>query len=346
MSKFVDYKALKQAVSMVQILDRYGLRTTLRQSGDSLSGACPIHGGHNKTQFRVSVSKNCWNCFGKCKRGGNIIDFVALKEGIGFRDAALLIQEWFGLTTTPEAECGEHKEEPKPTAPQPAKQPITSGEKPESEEGEGGENKPLGFELKHLEPAHPYLAERKLSAETITAFGLGYCSKGTMAGRIAIPIHNVHGELVAYVGRWPGEPPSGQGRYKLPKGFRKSLEVFNLHRAAAENAAIPLVVVEGPIDCMWLWQAGIRKVVSIMGSSLSLAQETLLVNAVGPEGKIILFFDGDDAGVQCAQNVLARIAPHCFIRWVKLPNRKQPTDCSPDDLGDLFGLASNSMEVK
>src|SRR5690349_252220 len=97
-SGFVDYKAVKAAVSIVQILDRYGLTEKLRRANDSLTGSCPIHNGDNPTQFRVSISKNCWNCFGKCKRGGNVIDFVSLKEGISFRQAALRIQEWFGLS--------------------------------------------------------------------------------------------------------------------------------------------------------------------------------------------------------------------------------------------------------
>src|SRR5579885_1830511 len=99
-TRFVDYKAVKAAVSIVQILERYNLLQSFHRSADSYSGRCPLHNGDNPTQFRVSISKNCWNCFGKCKRGGNVIDFVSLKEGIGFRDAALRIQEWFHIEST------------------------------------------------------------------------------------------------------------------------------------------------------------------------------------------------------------------------------------------------------
>jgi hypothetical protein len=59
--------------------------------------------------------KNCWNCFGKCKRGGNVIDFVSLKEGIGFREAALRIQEWFGLESKTPAKATSKMEETNPT---------------------------------------------------------------------------------------------------------------------------------------------------------------------------------------------------------------------------------------
>ena len=81
MSRFVDFKAVKAAVSMLQVLERYGLAESFKRSGNSLSGPCPLHGGENRTQFRVSLEKNCWNCFGTCKGGGNVLDFVARKEG-------------------------------------------------------------------------------------------------------------------------------------------------------------------------------------------------------------------------------------------------------------------------
>ena len=81
-ASWVDFKEIKGRVSIVQILERYGALASLCKNGngDRLSGACPIHGGTNKTHFRVSVSKNCWNCFGKCQCGGNVIDFVAKKR--------------------------------------------------------------------------------------------------------------------------------------------------------------------------------------------------------------------------------------------------------------------------
>src|ERR1700709_2079525 len=114
---WVDFKEIKNRVSFVQILERYGVLESLTKSGmwDRLSGVCPIHGGTNKTHFRVSVSKNCWNCFGRCQAGGNIIDFVAKKEDIEFRDAAVLIEEWF---PGPSPKRGEAKEKPRSDTPQ------------------------------------------------------------------------------------------------------------------------------------------------------------------------------------------------------------------------------------
>ena len=125
-------------------------------------------------------------------------------------------------------------------------------EPPASPEGHAGEtNPPLSFALK-LDPAHPYLAERGLAAETVEAFGLGYCARGMMQGRICIPIHNEHGELVAYAGRWVGPDatiPEGKGRYELPPRFEKSRVLFNLHRI---DDPLHLVLVEGFFGAMRL----------------------------------------------------------------------------------------------
>jgi len=88
----VDYATLKQLVSMAQILDHYQLRDRFHQTGSTLSGPCPLHGGHNPTQFRISLSANCWHCFGDCRAGGSILDFVSRMEGVRLPEAARLIQ--------------------------------------------------------------------------------------------------------------------------------------------------------------------------------------------------------------------------------------------------------------
>ena len=131
-------------------------------------------------------------------------------------------------------------------------------------------NVPLKFRLDKLEREHPYLIkERCLTLETIVDFGIGFCAKGMMAERIAIPIHNAEGGVVAYAGRLPGEPDEDTPKYKLPQGFRKSLEVFNIDRAIKEPADKPLVIVEGFFDCMKIHQNGWRKVVALMGATMS-----------------------------------------------------------------------------
>lgn len=317
---FVDFRAIKSQVNLQQVLERYQLLETFTQtSDDRLSGPCPIHKGQNPTQFRVSLSKNCFNCFGSCGRGGNVIDFVALMEEIPFRDAALKMQEWFNLEPTKPSGKREKKSNPS------------------QEESDPTVNPPLDFTLKTLNLNHPYLDERGLLPETILNFGLGHCGRGLLRGHIAIPIHNPDGELIAYAGRWPGDPEDAQAKYKFPKGFKKSLELFNLHRALEDSPEGPLVLVEGFFDCFALVQGGVHNSVALMGSSLSEAQEELLRSRL-PEGAVIeLLFDRDDAGQRVTEECFERLGDNFDVQGITLPEDiNQPDQLQPDEVAELF----------
>lgn len=313
-SKFIDFKAVKAVLTMEQVLQHYGLLEKMKRSGDSLSGCCPIHKGSNPTQFRVSVSKNVWNCFSECKHGGNTLDFIARMEQVSIHAAALKAIEWFGLdpeamSADSEQSADQPSEVPQDNAPQPkpAKTPAPAAES-------GAPNKPLGFRLDKLEKAHPYLTERGLTPETIIDFGIGFCAKGMMAGRIAIPIHNPEGQVVAYAGRWPGEPAEDTPKYKLPQGFRKSLELFNLDRAIKEPADKPLVIVEGFFACMKLHQHGCRKVVALMGGTLSAAQEELIRKHTNRHSQVIVMLDEDEAGRAGREDIAVRLSCFAFVK--------------------------------
>jgi DNA primase len=56
-SSFVDFKAVKAAITMEAVLEHYGILDKFKRGSDSLSGPCPIHKGSNPTQFRISISK-------------------------------------------------------------------------------------------------------------------------------------------------------------------------------------------------------------------------------------------------------------------------------------------------
>lgn len=338
-SSFIDFKAVKVAITMEQVLQHYGLLDQFKRSGDSLSGPCPIHKGSNPTQFRVSLSKSLWNCFSECKSGGNSLDFIAKMEDATIHAAALKAIDWFGLD--PEAMRTNSKEADK----QPEKSASNTGSKqrpgsklaspaPEKD----APNKPLGFRLEKLDRTHPYLSERELTPETIAEFGLGYCAKGMMAQRIAIPIHNVEGKVVAYAGRIPGEPAGDIAKYKLPQGFRKSLELFNIDRAIKEPAETPLVIVEGFFDCMKLYQHGCRKAVALMGSTMSATQEERIRSHTDSRSQVVIMLDEDEAGRAGRDDIAVRLAKFVFVKIHVFPEEgMQPDQLSAEDVNNLFG---------
>ena len=197
---------------------------------------------------------------------------------------------------------------------------------------EAGSNKPLKFHLE-LDPTHAYLSERGLTPETVAEFGIGYCGKGVMAGRIAIPIQNAEGQLVGYSGRWPGVPPEQRPKYRLPDGFKKSAEVFNLARALKEPPGQPLIIVEGFFDVMKLWQLGVRKCVALMGSSLSATQAGLLTARLTPGSHVIVMFDEDDAGRDGREDVLRRLALRAFVRVIAFAEEdRQPEHLTAEEV--------------
>lgn len=341
-SKFVDFKAVKSAITMEAVLEHYGLLDRFKRSGDSLNGPCPIHKGSNPTQFRVSISKNIWNCFSECKHGGNTLDFISRMDNVSIHAAALKVIEWFHLD--PEAmsaqsdEGGEHSGQAAPSdtasLPKPAaKKAVVATEKTTP-------NAPLKFRLDKLEREHPYLIqERGLTLETIVDFGIGFCRKGMMADRIAIPIHNPEGSVVAYAGRWPGEPAEDTPKYKLPQGFRKSLELFNIDRAIKAPADAPLIIVEGFFDVMKLHQHGCRKVVALMGSTLSAAQEELIRRHTNANSLVIVALDENDAGKAGRDDIACRLSKFCFVRVQEFTEPDmEPEHLSAEDVRSLFNL--------
>ncbi len=192
------------------------------------------------------------------------------------------------------------------------------------------ENKKLGFTLT-LDPAHPYLKEREVPPELVKLFGLGGSNKGTMVGRVAIPIHDVNGELVAYAGRWVrarDELPEGEEKYKLPKGFHKSLELYNLHRVKGYRHQ---VLVEGYFSVIRLHGLKVPAT-ALMGSSVS-DEQVALLRAHCPRLRMLtVMLDGDEAGRKAAEMVAAKLAKHWWVKIATLPDGGQPDTVSETEL--------------
>jgi DNA primase len=332
---FVDFRDIRSRITMEQVLQHYNLLDTFRRSGHSLSGPCPIHKGTNKTQFRVDTERNIWNCFSECKHGGNTLDFIARMENLSIHDAALKVCEWFKIPVQ-EMEAKDD-DAPKPSVG--VRMPLPTPAKPEEDDTP---NPPLKFRLDKLQREHPYLTQdRGLTLETIIDFGLGFFTggKGMMVGHVVIPISNAKSELVAYAGRWPGEPPDKDTpKYKLPPSFKKAQELYNLDRAIKE--AGPMVIVEGFFDVIKLHQHGCRKTVALMGSSLSAAQEQLIRQHVPASGHVIVMLDENLAGQAGRKDIAGRLAEHCLVRtYVFNQPGKEPEHLTADEVKTIIGGA-------
>ena len=329
MGTWVDFQAIKQAVTIEQVLGRYGIK--LKRTGKELHGRCPIHQGKGDDSFRANTEKNAFQCF-SCQAKGNVLDFVAAMEKCSVRDAGLKLQDWFGLAAGNGAQAAAPKAAV--TGSQLAREKRAGEESFSTKEGtNGGEkepNKPLAFQLRGIDHGHAYLAGRGIDKETAEHFGVGFfAGKGSMSGRVAIPIHNEQGELLAYAGR---SIDNTEPRYKLPAGFHKSLDLYNLHRAIATGQR-GLIVVEGFFDCIKVHQAGFPFVVALMGCSMSEEQERLLVKHAD---MVLLMLDGDEAGRQGTDECLRRLARQVWVKVAYVPDGKQPDQMTSEELKGLL----------
>jgi len=342
---YVSFAEVKAKVPIPEALAALGLVDRFQRNGEVLTGICPLpahkHGPHpNPEQFKINRKDGVWlwHCFGDCKKGGDVVELV--KEMTGYDDAH--VRFWFAEKfgdrlalgkprgrETPEKDAAD--EEPEGEAPQvPPAKASTPPEKP-------APLKPLRFHL-ILEPEAPYLRKRGLTAETIQRYGLGLCSRGVLKGYVAIPVygwpHPEDANPLAYLGRWPGDKDTpDRPRYRWPEGFPKSRVVYGLAQAMEGTEGQPLIVVEGPFKVYHLVQGGFPATVAIFGSSLSDEQAAILV---GTGRRIVLFFDGNEAGQTGMRLAAAKLITKTFVRVVRLPEDKEPDDYGPEQLRELL----------
>ncbi len=322
----LDFAVIKEQASFLLILQRYGIKHN--GSRGQLMVCCPFH-SDKRPSLSVNMEQKLYHCF-SCGEEGDVFHFVAALEKVSIGEAARIVAGACGIPLNGE----------KPLAPGPPKHLERHPEDRESqtsraasppvravESGAEADQKPLGFTLK-LNQGHPYLFWRGLTPELIEEFGLGYSkSRVYMPGRVCIPIHCQEGELVAYAGRWAcDEVPPGVPKYLLPRGFKKSDVLFNLHRVASADH---VVLVEGYWSVFRLYALGIPAV-ALMGRTLSRAQEELL--ACSGARFLTLLLDGDEPGRKAAQALLPRLTRNWFVYQALLPDGQQPDTVDEEEL--------------
>ena len=316
MSNWVNFREVKTQIRLADVIRSYGVK--LQSSGPGcLRGRCPLPAHSSKDSalsFSINTARNVWACHSQsciAKRGGaiggNVLDFVAVMEGCTIRDAALILKGRFEVPG-----------------------PSSSGNDRARRPTVAASNRALGFRLFGVDPSHHYIAARGISLATARLFGIGYYSgRGYLSSRVVIPIHNRAGELIAYAGR---SINTEQPKYRLPPAFRKSGELFNLHRAAREPCC-RVLVVEGFFDCIKVHQAGFPNVVALMGCSLSGQQADLLTRHFA---EAILLLDGDEAGERATAKITATLSETMKVYRGRVPQGRQPDELLPAELRSVI----------
>ncbi len=351
-ARFLDDLRDRTALS-----DVVGRRVRLVKKGREFSGLCPFH--KEKTpSFTVNDEKGFYHCFG-CGAHGSAFDFVMETEGLEFREAVSKLAADVGMEVPQDSPEERQRAERKKTLYDVVEAATLYFERA----------------LRQPEGAHAlaYLKERGLSDETIQKFRLGFAPDKREAlksalgpqghsdaeleaagliikrddgstyerfrGRVMFPILDRRARVVAFGGRIMGSDKGVAKYLNSPETdlFHKGRLLYALDTAqVAARAGQALVVTEGYMDVIALYQAGFQGAVAPLGTALTEEQIAELWKIV-PEP--VLCFDGDNAGVRAATRAAERALPllraGVGLRFAALPQGEDP-----DSLVQTKGVAA------
>jgi DNA primase len=153
--------------------------------------------------------------------------------------------------------------------------------------------------------------------------------------RITIPGHSEYGALCGFIGRTPIEATP---KYLYTPGYPKSFTLFNLHRAK-KHGDNGIIVVEGSLDVMRIHDLGYPNVTGILGSSLSVAQQKLLIKYTD---KVYFMFDNDAAGLKANMQAIEAMKNQLNTYYISLGKLKDPGDIR--DKATLDYLVSHAKD--
>lgn len=304
---------LKEKLNIIDVVASY---VSLEKRGSNYWACCPFH--HEKTpSFSVSEPDQFYHCFG-CGESGDIIKFVKEMENVDFMDAVKILAERAKLSM-PQTNYDNQK-----TVEQKRKRDTILKILNDSAHFYL-DNLNSGKADEHIE----YILKRQIPANVVRTFGLGaslnfndlpayLIKKGygkqdlldsgvinsvdgrlvdSQGGRLIFPIINAMGEVIAFGGR--ALKKVNFGKYKNTKDtlvFNKSKTLYNINllkKLKTTQTIKEVIMVEGYMDAISLYQAGFKNVVASMGTSLTQDQARLIKRYTE---NVLISYDGDAAG--------------------------------------------------
>lgn len=298
---------IKAKLDLREYVSQY---TELRRTGNTWRGACPIHGGENKSAFTV-FPHGTFYCF-SCGASGNVINFVAEHEHITYEAATEKLAEMLNIDVSSSVEYVRQR-----NIIQEYRHKVDTAQK----------------YLEGNEGVKKYLHRRKISDEVIELFHLGADRKD--GGNLIIPIYNINDQPVAIAKRYF----NAKYKYKNSKNsevFDKSETLYGLN-VSHKVGGSTLYLVEGYFDVMSGTQLGLPTA-GYCGAEIGKEQIQLLNKTVPPTTQIVLVPDMDEAGLKHIDRVRDR-----FNSITRFNVRVLPL---PDGCKDLNDALVNDVDVK
>lgn len=329
---------IRSSNDIVDVISKY---ITLKRSGRNFFGLCPFH-KEKSPSFAVSPDKQIFHCFG-CGAGGNVIHFISKIEGLDFKDTLELLANRVNI----ELPTLDNLEDDKTAR---LKSKVYEINKIAAEFYHENLYKPAS------KTAQEYIKKRKLDNRTLKAFLIGYAGnfnelylllkqkgyteeemlasslvKRTENGgymdsfrkRLMFPIQDVRERVIAFGGRVLDD--SKPKYINSPENivYSKGRNLFGLN-VAKKHDTRKIIIVEGYMDAISLYQRGITNVVASLGTAMTDAQGRLLRRY---SEQVILGYDADGAGqaaILRGMEILQNLG--CDIRVLQIEGAKDPDE--------------------
>lgn len=351
----INDNVLDEIRDRADIVDLIGEYVDLKRSGSNYMGLCPFH-SEKTPSFSVSPSKSIFKCFG-CGVGGDVITFVMKRENLSFPEAVEFLADKYNVRL--EVYKDENKE---------AREKRNRLYEINREAG-------LHF-LKNYEASQKtqlYLKNRMLSDKTIRSYGIGYSKDSwtdlydhlTKMGyredellelnliskskngnyidrfrdRVMFPIINRNNRIIGFGARTFGDAKPKYLNSRETPIFHKGSNVFNINIISRESSRERIILVEGYMDVISLYNSGINYSVASLGTSLTIDQANIIKKMARD---IYICYDSDSAGI----NATSRAIDIFLQASVKPKIIELEGGLDPDDFIKKYGVEGFENKIK
>lgn len=358
---------IRAAANIVDIISEF---VPIKKRGKNYQGLCPFH--NEKTpSFSVSDEKQIFYCFG-CHAGGNVYKFLMNYEKISFVEAVQDVAKRVGISLDLNDEASSEKQSEQETLydVNTVVAKYFSDNLLIKKEGEVAQNYfhnrkiklqtmrtfGLGYAFPSRDALVDYLKDRKIDLNKALALGLiGSNNDGRLydkfSGRIIFPIFSPNGRVVAFAGRVFNEKEGTAKYLNSPESlvYTKGRILYGLSHAKDEIRKLDRVIlVEGYMDLISLYQGGIKNVVAVSGTALTEEQSILLSRYTK---NAVLLFDADTAGIKASmRSIEILLRRDMEIKIASLPKGEDPdsfiTNFGKEKFDEVIKHALNFIEYQ
>ncbi len=327
MAVYIPEEKINDIKNSADIVDIISETVVLKKSGKNYLGLCPFH-SEKTPSFTVSPDKQIFYCFG-CNAGGNVFSFLMKQEGISFPEAARMLARRYGIDIPVRTMSPEQKKR------------ISERESVLAINRQAMDFFCRALlENASGKKAMEYLLKRGISREIIDDFKLGYAPEGwdnlavyfsknkqpdglveksgliiprkgksgfydRFRSRIIFPIFDISMQVIGFGGRVMDDSLPKYLNSPETHVYNKSRSLYGLHMAKGKcRESETVFIVEGYFDLLALHQHGIQNSVATLGTSLTPKHVQILRGFIGKNGRIVLVYDSDMAGIKAAQRTI------------------------------------------